>query len=704
MRLLLLFFFSVQAFAQTQIPVEDRMATYRFLVDTYASVYGKTEEKSLSAFVKALSRRAPETRELTKKLIAQLDPMLPKEALLPIVYWRTLNSDDKKLTETLMHLMVLRMNAVRDFVDQPLEGTPAQKNTAKQFLSTLYGTSDTLALFETAKSTLRREAQRLARLDQASFGQAVAFSQYLTSPLPIPKNSQHSDTYLGFIPGNLVQLLSHNDVSAKRIDWFNQRLVFGGGQLDFTQPYMKMPTDQDPSGHVVFQEDPIYQRIRSMIDAAQDSVFIDIFLFGGTLGGTLAKHLIDQAELKMKKNPNFRVLLLHDFATNYNMKEEMMPVFEYIRDRIAKDGLQDHFYLVQANIQRHPPGIPFGLTGLIPKTDEVFKEIEKRNTYFESKIDHSKVIVVDANTEHPKAYFGSKNWTDHSGGYYYDNTLYIEGPAAALVQASYYDDIDAALTTDEAERKWFFYKDQGFGNDRYLPSREKILAWFKITRSSYPAAGAETVRLAEGNVDGKIKDVRNMLIDRISKAKRTIYMEQLFLYDPYVVDALIKRKLQLPGLDVKIIVDHNRNFGMNGLPNTLFLREMERSGIEIRARRTLGTTVTLKNGETRTYNQENHRKITAVDGEYLMVGSANINPDTLQGSFREFGAEIFDKREIKDFESEFMSAWYDEADPVDGENIQLVLLGKPASAEVSRLVNDLGAMIFRSKDRLEHKN
>ena len=89
----------------------------------------------------------------------------------------------------------------------------------------------------------------------------------------------------------------------------------------------------------------------------------------------------------------------------------------------------------------------------------------------------------------------------------------------------------------------------------------------------------------------------------------------------------------------------------------------------------------------------------------MMVGSSNLNPDTLQGSFREFGAELFDRREIRDFEAEFLNAWHDESltHSLDGESIRLKVLGKDASPEVSRLINDLGAMIFRSKDRLENR-
>lgn len=693
--------------AWSDVSIQDRIATQRRLLETWKSSFGKVELRHSDSFLKAVAKS--EKKEEAQRLIKELDEELPEKILMPVVWWKVMEPNSKKLAEVLEHQMLLRMNAVRDLIDHPLEGTPQQKERARGVLSTLYSSRSTLDLFRNVGPKLAQEADRIASLDLAGFVKALKRHSLVAEPLQrlVPGTPGYSLTYTGFIPGNKVEVVSDNDRSQARINWFNERVIFGGGKLDFTQPWMKMPAPGSSDGHIVFVQDPIYRKIREMVDSAQDSVFINIFLFGGTLGGTLAKHLLDQTILKAEKNQNFRVLFLHDYATNYNMKEEMMPVFEYIRDRVKSDPrLQGRFYLMQANIQRHPPGIPFGLTGLIPKTDAVFKEIEKMNTYFESKIDHSKVIVVDANTSNPKAYFGSKNWTDHSGGYYYDDAIYVEGPAAALVQAAYYDDVDAALTLDPKERKWFFFKEQGFSNEEFLSKRDEILNWFAVKRDQYPEKGAEVVRLAEANVDGRIMDVRNMLVDRISKAEKNIYMEQLFIYDKYVNDALIKAKLRNPSLDIKIIADHNGNFGMNGLPNTIFLREMVKAGIEFRARRTVGIHTTLPNGEKRSYHQENHRKITSIDGAYLMGGSSNLNPDTLQGSFREFGAEIFDRKEIARFEKNFLVAWKDEeqTDLLDPEKLQLTLMGRTFSPEATRFVNDFAGTLIRMKDGMERRH
>lgn len=666
----------------TMISVQERLATYQFHLKEFDTLFGLEITRNTESFAEFVKSQPPNVRKKVLQFVAEHELTTPERILLPLAYWTHLSPDPTKQQSVLKYWLMQRLQVLRDHADNPLITDLASKKQARQLAEDW--------------SNQARQARLTPKL------------RLLTESLKslIPAIDDYSLTSMGYIPGNIVQVISENNVSPERIEWFNERVIFAGGSLDFSKDYMKMPLHKDDLGHPSFK-DPIFAKIRDMIIDAKDSIFIDIFLFGGTMGGTLSKFLLDQTIEKRKINPNFKVLLMHDYATNYNMYDEMMPIFLYIKGRIDQEPvLKESFIFLQANIQRHPPGIPFGITNIVPKTKETFPALEKRSTYYESKIDHSKVMVTDANTDHPQAYFGSKNWSDHSGGYYYDNAIYIKGPAAALVQATYWYDVDAALTTDPNELAWFYYKEMGLDNSRYLTQRQTILDWFKIKKNSYPAVGSEVVRIAEANVDGKIKDVRNILVDMISKAQSHIYMEQLFLYDPYINDALMKRKAQVPNLQVKILADHNGNFKLGGLPNTLFLDQLMQHGIEVRARRTLGVTAQFPNGKTQKYHQENHRKITSVDGKTLLGGSSNLNPDTLQGSFREFGAQIFSKNEISNFEDNFLKSWNNPNEVgsfYEGKEIQLEVAGKKLSPSLSRFINDLGATVLRAKDRLERR-
>lgn len=666
------------AWAQN-VSLKERLAAIEFYKKNYDVLFKEEASRRSEQLLEAIQQRPAAEQAKIRKFVSDHEKSVPEKILMPLVYWRFLRPDVGNEKKVMQFWLQTRLQVLRDYADDPLKKDSVAQGRAREVMNS----------WSQAKNLTLRSPELISDLKKQ-----------------FPEIDAYSLSAGGFIPGNTVELISYNETSPERIQWFNDRVIFAGGSLDFSKPYMKMPLSAEDDGHPSFK-DPVFARIRDMIISAKQSVFIDIFLFGGTMGGTLSKFLLDQTLEKKKQNPQFKVLLLHDFSTNYNMAEEMMPIFEYIKKRIENEAaLKSSVYLLQANIHRHPPGIPFGLTNLVPKNDKTFKALEKRGTYYESKIDHSKVIVVDAESDAPQAYFGSKNWTDHSGGYYYDDALYIRGPAAAMVQALYYDDVDAALTTNLNEKKWFYYKEKGFSNDRYLKQRDSILGWFKLKRTQYPAAGEQVVRIAEANVDGKIKDTRNMVIDMIAKAESHIYMEQLFLYDKYINDALMKRKAQRPSLKIWILADHNGNFKLGGLPNTLFLDQLRQHGIEVRARRTLGIEARFPNGRVQEYHQENHRKITSVDGKVLLVGSSNLNPDTLQGSFREFGAQIFDTAVIAGFEQNFVADFKDskKTEPLEADGKGVRLLGKEIGPDLFKVLNNLGSTLLRAKDDLEKRH
>lgn len=695
-----------QAIAR-EVDISDRINAHQIYMNSYKSVFGVKQIKSDEEFKKSLNALDDEKKISAKKLIQLLDKKLPSELLKPIVFWKEINPDEANLKKSLIYAMFYYLSIYRDYLESPQsKGQTVLLNNLRKILKNEELSQNNL--FKYCLEDIKEKASLLSELDDiTSFANAIKQTEYFNENIfeDIPDPIHYSLDPRGFIPGNKIQIISENKRDLDRIEWFNERIIFGGKSLDFNSPHIAIP--ENGAGHISLVEDPIFIKIKEMIDEAHESIFIDIFLFGGTLGATLAEHLIKTTKLKLAKNPNFKVLLLHDFATHYTIIDEMMPIFEYLKNVRNEDPLlAKSFYLLQANIHRHPPGIPFNVTNLVPKTDDVYEAMQEKSTYYESKIDHSKVIVIDANTDSPQAYFGSKNWSDHSGGYYYDDAIWVQGPAAALVQHSYYDDIEAALTTNPQEQRLFFYKDKGFDNREYLPIRNKVLKEFKISRTNFKIQGDEVIRFAESSVDGRLKNVRNIIIDSIISAKSTIYMEQLFLYDSYVVDALIKKKIKNPSIQIKILVDHNGNFGMNGLPNTIFLRELKQYGIEIRARKTLGTEITLPDGTKKSYHQENHRKIISIDGEVLIGGSSNINPDTLQGSFREFGAQIFNKEEIQKFEKRFLIDWSDheKVSEVDIENFQARIAGKSLSKRLSDFINKIAAQLIRSKDALEKRN
>lgn len=806
----------------TSIDIENRIKSKELYLKVYDDLFGKKEYALKDHFKNVLiefSKKSPKEHQIALRFIQELS-FLPSQILMPLTYWTFIQPDLKKRGNVLAYYSFYRLSILRDHWDNPSTSIELRNNIKSYSMNTLglnipsdiHGDSDGV-FYHAFYLKYEIESTKIANSSPSGIIEGLKNEPLFQDDWTFifkdnPDFKPYSIDSLGWVYGNDVKIVNHNNRTTDRIAWYNERLIYNGGQkdsrinpfgeLDFEASYMQMPNaksyqsinakerdyvtrpeqyEQDEQGHIAFRTDDVYITIREMIDQAQDKIFIDIFLFGGTLGGTLTKYLFDQAAKKRLMNPNFRVLLMHDYSTHYNMWPEMLPVFCYIKSRLnktiapdSKVKFEDFIYLLQANIHRHPPGIPFGITEIIDKKDDglrrqLWKRIQPRfkcfdtqgrlapkisyegqSTYFESKIDHSKVIVIDPESDYPQAYFGSKNWTDHSGGYYFDDAIWIKGPAAALVMDSFHADIEAALTTDPLEKELFFFKESdpdygkelAFDNARYLKSstRNTILNEFKVNRKTYPALDQNIpIRLAEATVEGKIKNHRNLLIDLISKAEHNIYMEQLFIYDPYINDALIKRKIQRPSLDIKILADHNGNFGMNGLPNTLFLKEMKDHDILIRARSTVGVPVTFntidkKTGKNlhREYHQENHRKATTIDGKFFLGGSSNLNPDTLQGSFREFGAVFYHPKAVAEYECHFMRDWNNgimpaatptgvtcqqpsqawsienktEDFPID--QFQLKLGKTLFDVETSHLINKLGSLLFRSKDVLEERH
>ncbi len=706
--LVTLIFQTYSAKAET-FNIQDRIQYQDLYLKVYQDVFSKREITNENTFKQAvIDIDNNEKKELILSQYQKLSAFFPPILLRSVLYFRHIEENSAILTELLHYTFLNKIMAIRDQIDTTDNDREKIKylNLIKEI--TEHNSFSYKEIYKDFNNIFKEKASAIAHMDdEDNFITSLIETKLVNYGLKEDSPKFYQLTHLGIIPGNKVEWFHKNETDPERMKWYNEHAIINGGQLDFDLPYMKMPQKNSPSGHPAFIHDPIFIKLKDMILQAKKTIFIDIFLMGGTLGGTLAEFLLDQTKEKLTTNPSFKVVLLHDYATHYNMKDEMLPIFKYMNERINEDEeLKSSVFLLQANIQRHPAGIPFGLSDFIPKTEKTFPALQKMTSYYESKIDHSKVIVIDGNTNQPAAYFGSKNWTDHSGGYYFDDTLYIEGPAAALIQHSYLRDIEAALTQNPDETKWFYYQEENLDNRKYWEQRDEILNFFRITKEEIPFRGTDRVRLAESDVDGSIKNVRNLIVDLIKGAHKNIFMEHLFLYDKYVVDALIKKKIQNPNIDIKIILDSNENFNFGGFPNTIFLKELKKYGIQVRTRKTLSTLAKFEDGTEKNYHQENHRKVISSDSKRIIFGSSNINPDTLQGSFRELGAEVFSPTLARNYEIKFQATWSspEKTLELDIENFRFGVENKKYSKGFSALINDIAAFLIRSKDKIEKKN
>jgi hypothetical protein len=84
----------------------------------------------------------------------------------------------------------------------------------------------------------------------------------------------------------------------------------------------------------------------------------------------------------------------------------------------------------------------------------------------------------------------------------------------------------------------------------------------RILNQKYDLQKEHKVRLARLLPKQKIIEIRPILVYMISRAQKEILIDQFFIFDAHIVQSLIKRKIQKPQLDIRILMDHNIDFSM----------------------------------------------------------------------------------------------------------------------------------------------
>jgi hypothetical protein len=680
-------FFSLYSFNlhSFEFNINDRIQTRDYYKKKFDLIYGNPKYSDRNEFKRIFHTLTKPTQKKIERFISSVHHHVPEKILRPLIYWRFLRHNKKKTADILTYLFFDKVLILRDYSENPRYKKRIQVHNLLREVTHI-NTLRTDEIFTKVFPLLKEKSALLSGLtEEKVFLQALMETSLFTIDLSkeIGKKNIYLLDHYGFIPGNKVQFLTHNEIKTDSIKWFNKNIIYNGGVLNFDAPYIQMPYRNSYNGHISFKKDSILKAVKKLIDTAEESILIDMFL----MGGTIAEYLLDKAKEKLVLNKDFKVLILHDYANHQELEDEVLPVFSYIKKRIIKDTeLNKSIILLQANLNRHSNG----------------QYPVHSNLIDHQKLDHSKIIVIDANSKSPEALIGSKNLTDHFGGYFLDTAAHIIGPAAALTQASYLYDIEAALTTDIEEMNSFIYKNKGFDNKRYLPSKDSIIKAFKIKRAQYPYIGSDRIRLAESDVDGKIKNTRNILIDMILNAKKNIYMDQRFLYDSNIVDSLIKKKISVPALDIKIMLDNNRSNQLGGFPNTFFMSDLLKHGIKLRTRETFSLKQKLPNGKSKTFYQQSHRNMTLIDGIIALTGSSTLTPFSQEGHSREMNVQVYSDQQIKRYESQFLKEWNNDKKTLvlDIENFQAIISGKSLSKPYSSLINNMAAMIIRNKKHI----
>lgn len=198
---------------------------------------------------------------------------------------------------------------------------------------------------------------------------------------------------------------------------------------------------------------------------------------------------------------------------------------------------------------------------------------------------------------------------------------------------------------------------------------------------SLPYVGEKSIKLSISSPDRTFTNLRSQLIQSIVQAKTSLLLDQLFLYDPLIVDALLKKKIKQPDIEIKAFVDMSPTYEMNGLPNTLFLKELAALGIGLRTKMT-----TSKN-------------LFIIDENEILVGHPHLNPDTLDGHHFEVMFLVEDSGLSKGTAKDFQKQWRDPNTTykLNLDQFRVRIDGSSLRKPSSQVVNDLGAKLLRNR-------
>jgi phosphatidylserine/phosphatidylglycerophosphate/cardiolipin synthase-like enzyme len=606
------------------------------------SIFSNSEVNDTERFRKRVLSLVGKKKEQSHEMINSLSNIVSSQFLRPLVYWKVIEPNDENFKNTLNFIMVYKAMTLRDGLQSP-HSTKDYKVFLLKRIHEIYHRKDIdqVRFLSVLNSDFKEKSNFINNLKSlSSMIEAIKETDAITFKVSHPQYRPYTVSPAGYIPGNEVKLISKNNTSKEIIDWFNETI---------TTTEIKMPLTPRDKGHKSFLRDPIFIKLREMISEAKETILIDTSLLGGSIGETLTDYLIESAKKRIKENPKFTVVILHPSKVEVKFSTEVMSTIHKLDKKVIELNLSKNIFVLKSD------------RGNIKNA--------------------TKTIVIDGNTKYPQSYIGSKDYTDNFGGYNYDNNIWVKGPGAALIQTSLHKDLHSILVDH--------------------PDKNRILEQLRVKREQFPYAGIQSIRIAETSKNGKVRNIRDFMVEMIMNAKKSIYMEQRYLIDPYVSDTLVKKKLENPKLDIRILLDHNEDLGMNGLPNSIFMQELKLYGINLRARKTHNKKFNTSLSKINAF-QVNNRKVISIDGNVLFVGSADINYNDLDGNSRELSIQTFAKQEIKKFDKDFLISWRDTEKTInlDIENFTAKIEDNSFTKEVSSLINSISKAFIKVKNEI----
>jgi cardiolipin synthase len=224
---------------------------------------------------------------------------------------------------------------------------------------------------------------------------------------------------------------------------------------------------------------------------------------------------------------------------------------------------------------------------------------------------HRKVVVIDGRV----GFTGGMNVGDEylglcaGFGYWRDSFLKLQGPAVAGLQRVFAED-------------WDFASGEALNGDAYFPE--------------LPEAGDAAVQVVESGPDQEdVKTIREVYFAAILSARERLWVATpYFVPDPGLLDAL--RLARYRGVDVRVLTVLRPDHYLAWFASRYYYPVMLEAGVEF---------LLYKRGMM-------HAKLMMADGQWAMVGSANLDNRSLHLSF-EAGCVLHTPALVAELEEQF---------------------------------------------------
>ncbi|MBM3267322.1 MAG: phosphatidylserine/phosphatidylglycerophosphate/cardiolipin synthase family protein [Candidatus Sericytochromatia bacterium] len=354
----------------------------------------------------------------------------------------------------------------------------------------------------------------------------------------------------------------------------------------------------------------IFPAMERMIDGARQTIEVDYFVFSGRQGMRLA-HL-----LANKARSGVHVDVVMDPGKGFT------PMFRKAADQVIA-------VMVAGGV--HVDGFP---VGRLPKRPAVNKVV-----------DHNKVVVVDREV----AMVGGMNIADVFDKNH-DIMLQVRGPAAA--------DVGRMLAADRAGAL-------ALKADPDVKAQPPMPVVAPPDLAPGFSGRDVPVRIVSTGINRR--GYREILLDQIRRAKRSVHSLMFQLVDDEVVQALIEAGKR--GVDVRVILDpgdHDELIPVikkapRGFPNLPVALQLQKAGVGVKWYR-------LDPGQT-----EMHAKVGIFDGHTLLAGSTNWIPSAFLYN-NEMSLMIEGGAAASRMEATFEADWIGKSEPVKDKGVTQDLL------------------------------